>query len=173
MIMHLLPTTVQDSYLKPSEYPTQVSLGTNCTFVPLNTGRCLSCGGSRLLPEKACELVGLLRDRCSSPQHQLDLWAVHGWTLRGLEHSITRAQSDGRKIECRNNCDSQDRLRKCGKDNASTIAEVASATSMPATVFATRMGLAAYQALLQDSLSSTCSRSSLTTTFHVPGDRCA
>lgn len=44
----------EDSYLEPSEYPTQVSLGTNCTFVLLNTGRCLSFGGSHLLPEKVC-----------------------------------------------------------------------------------------------------------------------
>lgn len=42
----------EDSYLNPSEYPTQVALGGNCTFVLLNTGRCLSFGGSHLLPEK-------------------------------------------------------------------------------------------------------------------------
>jgi hypothetical protein len=42
----------EDSYLNPSEYPTQVALGSNCTFVVLNTGRCLSFGGSHLLPDK-------------------------------------------------------------------------------------------------------------------------
>ena len=111
---------------------------------------------------QASPLVGLLRDRYSSPQHQLDLWAVHGWALRGLEHSITRAHSDGRKIERRKNCDAvldaQDRLRTNGEDNASMIAEVASATSMPAREFATRMGLADHRALQQDILSSPTSR---------------
>ena len=42
----------EDSYLEKHEYPTQVALGVNCTFVLFNTGRCLSFGGSQLLPEK-------------------------------------------------------------------------------------------------------------------------
>ena len=105
---------------------------------------------------QASPLVGLLRDSYSSAQHQLDLWAVHGRSLRGLERSINRAHVDWHKTNRRKNCDAvldaQDKLRKVGVDNAAAIAEVASATSMQAREFAIRMGLADYRACLQDSL---------------------
>jgi alpha-tubulin suppressor-like RCC1 family protein len=46
-------TDDEDSYLKPSEFPESIALGHNCTFVLLNSGRCLSFGESSLLPSKA------------------------------------------------------------------------------------------------------------------------
>ena len=104
-------------------------------------------------------LVGLLRDRYCTAQHQLDLWVVHGRSLRGLEYMITRERCDEHRMSRRNHrlavLDAQDVLRRTGVDNAAMIAKIASATSKQAREFATRMGLADYRALQQECQSPT------------------
>ena len=103
---------------------------------------------------QASPLVSLMRESYCATQHQLDLWSVHGRSLRGLEHMVNQAHGDRRKMNLRSNhdavFDAQERFRKSGLDNASMIAEAASEVSKPAREFATRMGLADFRALLQD-----------------------
>ena len=111
------------------------------------------------MESQASPLVGLLRDRYCTAQHQLDLWVVHGRSLRGLEYMITRERCDEHRMSRRNHrlavLDAQDVLRRTGVDNAAMIAKIASATSKQAREFATRMGLADYRALQQECQSPT------------------
>lgn len=88
----------EDSYLMPSEYPSQVALGVNCTFVLLNTGRCLSFGGSHLLPEKVCleptevELDSRIVSLSVGSQHVLATCVgqkVYSWGVDPATHTIT------------------------------------------------------------------------------------
>ena len=88
----------EDSYLQPSEYPSQVALGVNCTFVLLNTGRCLSFGGSHLLPEKVCleptevELDSRIVSLSVGSQHVLATCVgqkIYSWGVDPATHTIT------------------------------------------------------------------------------------
>jgi alpha-tubulin suppressor-like RCC1 family protein len=84
----------EDSYLNPSEYPTQVALGSNCTFVVLNTGRCLSFGGSHLLPDKVSlntyeiQLEAPILSLSVGAQHVIATCAnekVYTWSVRSCD----------------------------------------------------------------------------------------
>lgn len=108
---------------------------------------------------QASPLVGLLRDRYCSAQHRLDLWVIHGRSLRGLEYMITREHCDQHRMSRRNHhlavLDAQDVSRRTGVGSAAMLAKIAIASSNQAREFATRMGIADSRALLQDLQSPT------------------
>lgn len=123
---------------------------TNGDFARLKETAKLICKESQ-----SSSFVALLRESYGTSQRSLDLWAIHGRSLRGLEHAVARKHGYQRK-RCRNIMyqavlEGQRHMKVSGVDHhdaSHCLAKIASTCSKPARDFATRMGLADQRALV-------------------------
>lgn len=104
---------------------------------------------------RSSTFVSLLRDSYGSSQRSLDLWAVHGRSLRGLEPAVAGKHGHQRR-RCRDIMytaviEAQRQMTVSGVeglDAALCLAKIASTCSKPAREFAIRMGRSDQRAVL-------------------------
>lgn len=103
---------------------------------------------------RASPFAHLLRDSYATSQHLLDLWAMYGKSLRGLEHAVVQTHGIQRTMIRQINREAvigaQDRLSHSGADVSLILARVSRGISRPAGDFAAGMALADLQAVISD-----------------------